>query len=367
MEELKLVLERRCGQRTNDHTLTKQLHFICGRAFGGARGRGWEHSVSLLAAKSDSGGAWIFTGEITYKKIDGRVRDSNVAQIIEFARSAGCHSQFKQYPWMITVGGEKAQGQEEEEANDLRDYAEIGTQRGHHFDHIYGREAHISIIHSAIMAAVHSDFRNRFHCVLFGEPGCGKTDILIAVGNMLGAEGEAFVKFDGTGTTEAGAREMLMRAPYVPPVILVEEIEKAEEKSTRWLLGVLDQRAEIRRTNFRVGHQARNVKMLCLATVNDIELFGKVHSGALASRFMNKIHCPRPDRVLLKKILEREVMKDGGRQEWIEPTLCLVHDTLKSNSPRDCISVCLCGRDALLSGKYQKYILATREPQKGIE
>ena len=181
---------------------------------------------------------------------------------------------------------------------------------------------------------------------------------------MLGIENRDFLKFDATSATDAGVRDILLKSTNIPPVLIVEEIEKTDEKSLRWLLGVLDHRAEIRKTNFRIGHQARNVKMICLATVNDMKLFEKVMCGALVSRFPNKIYCARPDRKLMKDILKRELAKVGGREEWIEPALTFCMDKLKITDPRAITPVCLCGRDKLLDGSYQKAIRATMKPEE---
>lgn len=197
---------------------------------------------------------------------------------------------------------------------------------------------------------------------------CGKTEVLLGMQKMLGEENDAYLKFDATSTTEAGASRLLLEAEHIPPILFVEEIEKANENSLRWLLGVLDQRAEIRRTNFRIGNQSRNVKMLCMATVNNMNLFRNVMSGALASRFPFQVFCPRPNRQLLEKILQREVAKVKGKKEWIEPALkfCCDDEIMLrafANDPRKVVPVCLCGKDDLLTGKYQESIKATMPPE----
>lgn len=246
--------------------------------------------------------------------------------------------------------------------SDIKDIGKISIEASDHYKDIYGRNNQIKIIRSAIIAGEESDWSNRFHCVLFGPPGCGKTDILTCTQKMLGRENEAYLKLDATSTTEAGAQKILLDSSHIPPVLIVEEIEKQDEKALRWLLGLLDHRAEIRKTNFHIGTKARNVKMLCLATVNDLGLFKKVMSGALASRFAHEIYCPRPNRAILQKILEREVAKSKGRPEWIEPTLKYCCDEKKIDDPRKILPVCLCGRDDLLDGSYQLSLAATEMP-----
>jgi hypothetical protein len=232
-----------------------------------------------------------------------------------------------------------------------------------YFAHIYDREAQIGIVAQAIRAAVQSGFQNRNHCVLFGPPACGKSEILLAFKNMLGAD--AVMTFDATSTTEAGARRELRELARIPPILIVEEIEKTDERSLRWLLGVLDTRGEIRGLNYRDAHFRRDVKLLCLATANDIGRFNEVMSGALASRFANKARCPRPTRPILERILQREVAKIAGNPAWIKPALDYCLDIEKSNDPRRAIAVCLCGQDKLLTGEYQRWLAATGEPRDG--
>jgi energy-coupling factor transporter ATP-binding protein EcfA2 len=391
-----VTLTRKVGQRTSDDIIKKQVDKLLGLALKGQRGKSWHHTVSRgLPPEQDAQGMWVFTRKVTFNKTKGHLAKAPAhwKQICEVLVRSGQSSSFKQYPWWITgsgaeelytklaiegkispitgggvsaIVGDKSEGEPsaKRKSGMLKDYANINTDLGPHFNHIFGRDDQISIIHSAIEAAKESAFHNRFHCVLQGPPGCGKSEILSAIGKMLGKENEAYLKLDATSTTEAGAIRILLEEPHIPPVLIMEEIEKTDEKSLRWLLGILDHRAEIRKTNFNIGHRARNVKMLCLATVNDIKLFRKVMSGALFSRFAHEIFCPRPDKATMQKILEREVAKVNGRLEWIEPTVKFCMDVLKINDPRKIVPICLCGRDKLLDGTYQLKVLNTMSKKK---
>jgi len=178
---------------------------------------------------------------------------------------------------------------------------------------------------------------------------------------MLGAD--AVLQFDATSTTEAGARRELRQLANIPPILVCEEIEKTDERSLRWLLGVLDTRGEIRGVNYRDASFQRDVKLLCLATVNDIKRFNEVMSGALSSRFANKIRCPQPSREVMERILQREVQKINGNPAWIKPALDYCLDIEKTNDPRRAIAVALCGQEKLLTGEYQQWLEATREEQ----
>ena len=183
-----------------------------------------------------------------------------------------------------------------------------------------------------------------------------------AMAKMLGTEKSNYLWFDATSSTQAGAIQALMSSPMIPPVLFVEEIEKTEESALRWLLGMLDKRGEIRRLNFRVGNQARNVRMICYATVNDEDRFKKAMSGALESRFSNKLYFDRPTPETMKQILAREVRKINGKTEWINPTIEFAYNILKVDDPRTIIPILKLGRDKLLTGEYQYAVIATLPP-----
>ncbi len=232
-----------------------------------------------------------------------------------------------------------------------------------HFSHLYERDAHINIIHDTIQIAIESEWKHRFHTLLYGPPGTAKTDITVSVKEMVGAD--SVLEFDATSTTSAGAIRNLEKRDLVPRIMLVEEIEKADENSLRWLLGVMDIRGNIRKLTYR-SRTAMEAKMLCIATVNDFDLFKRMMSGALASRFSHQLYCPRPGRALLGKILAREISQLDGDEAWIEPTL----DYLARHNitdPRKAMAICLTGRERLLNGEFQRQMDETMETSSPIE
>ena len=386
-KSFEITLARRVGQKTSAEIIRKQVLEIIRRGLSGGRNRGWSYSIARPGPPSKTKeGLWAFTRKVTFKKKSqlDKVEDQFkeiCRHMIKRAQGSG----FKQYPWLLKGSGVWGL---EELYNELADegkvapmantvvapksvvvksYGGISTKLENHFDHIYGRENQVRIIHSALVAATESNLTNRYHCVLEGPPGGGKSEILTAVGRILGKENVDYLKWDATSTTKAGAERILLESAFIPPVLMMEEIEKTDDNSVRWLLGILDHRAEIKKVNFNIGQRARNVKLLCLATVNDIELFKKVMSGALHSRFAHEIHCPRPDRLTMQKILEREVAKVSGKKAWIEHTLKFCMDEHHVDDPRKVIPICLCGRDDLLNGSYQQAILKTRKPKQESE
>lgn len=223
------------------------------------------------------------------------------------------------------------------------------------FAHLYGLDPHITRVFGALEAAIRSDWVHRFHGALVGPPGCGKSDVCASLKRALGEE--AVMEFDATATTAAGALLELKEREELPRVLVVEEIEKAAENSMQWLLSIMDLRGNIKKRTAR-GNIDRNTRMLVFATVNDFHGFEKVASGALASRFSNKIFFQRPGRDLLERILVREIESVGGDMRWIAPTLDFAEQR-KTTDPREVIALALCGRDGLLDGSYQRDVTAT--------
>jgi hypothetical protein len=226
------------------------------------------------------------------------------------------------------------------------------------FGHIYDRDSQIRIINSSLKAAQASGFEQRNHCLLWGKPGCAKTEALLGFEKMVGSHN--VTKLDATSTTKAGAENLLLELDVVPPILLIEELEKCNPLNLPWLLGVLDQRGEIIKTNARIGSQRKSAKCLCVATVNNLDELTRMMSGALASRFQHKIYFPRPNRTILEKILMREIIKVNGSETWIGPILDYVLNIEKVNDPRRAISL-LDGREKWLTNEYKDDLMAIRE------
>lgn len=224
-----------------------------------------------------------------------------------------------------------------------------------HFSHLYGLDSHITMVKRAVEAGLITNWSNRSHCVLVGPPGCGKSDLSQSLKRALGEE--AVMELDATSTTRAGAEKELTEREVLPRILIIEEIEKAEEKTMSFLLSLMDQRAEIRKTTARAS-VVRDTKCFVIATVNDQDLFRKLQAGALSSRFSNVIHFDRPSREQLAMILTREVQRIDGDLAWVQPTLDYCEDQ-GITDPRRVTTICLCGREMLLTGEYQKLLKDT--------
>lgn len=225
------------------------------------------------------------------------------------------------------------------------------------FTPLYGLESHVNIVHQSIRAAIKSDWRNRFHGVFIGDPGCGKSHLCSCIKDALGED--SVLEFDATSTTAAGAIRELTERDRLPRIMVVEEIEKALQETLSWMLSVLDLRGNITKTTFRARIQS-DARMLCFATVNNKALFESLNSGALASRFSNKLHFARPSWEMIARILAREIDEVGGKHTWIEPTIEYAR-IRNITDPRQLIAIALCGEDQLLTGRYQKQLDETSE------
>ena len=212
----------------------------------------------------------------------------------------------------------------------------------------YGIESQIRMVLSSLKSSIDSGGKRMTHCVLFGPPACGKTSVLNTLEEIVGKHN--VLKLDATTTTKAGVEKLFLNT-VIPPIIILEEVEKANEDWLRNWLSLLDERSEIR----KVSHKetiVKDIDILFFCTVNDSDKFNNLLDGALASRCKNKIYFPRPTEETIKKILFRDVQENGGKVEWVEPALLLAKE-LNVDDPRVIISF-LSGGDRLLDGSYQK-------------
>lgn len=344
-------------RRTREEKLRRQLDRIIERALSGRRKeRGWIISIAnspqwSIPINVNDEYAWLVELSISCnnakRTVESLQQDFDI--IIQFIGSAGAVN-----GWEITaIDGQAVNANKDERLPTPIGYTpvEIPVNWSENFEHIYARESQIEILISCLRAGIDSAFQNRFHCALIGDPACGKTETLKALKAVVGRD--AVLEYDATATTQAGAIKDLDSRDELPRILIVEEIEKTDPDSLRWLLSVMDHRAEIRKITAR-QQILRETRMLTLATVNDYPLFLKLMYGALASRFTYHLHFPRPDQALLRRILEREVERSHGKKVWIKPTLEYAEEN-EIYDPRRIVAICLCGKDQLLGQKeYQK-------------
>lgn len=379
-----LTFKRRLKQYRKDLSVTtRQIQEIAHKAVDSLfDGGSFTFEIGGIEEPQEDDDLWLYTRTIEFKSsIDSIDRERRKwAKIVSVMREACTSGNYKAAPWImdgdtLDIADEvlnEPVKDEPEVIMDPVDYSDLDLSglniNGPFFEGIYDRDAQLNVILSALRTAQLSNYNKRFHCLLYGPPGCGKTDMRERIGHALGRENSDYFVFDATNTTAAGAAKKFLSDPVLPPVMMIEEIEKAEGENLRWLLGILDQRAEIRKINAR-GNRYKKAKVLCIATANDMRKLKGLMGGALASRFANKIFCPRPTRDILAKILRREMKEiPGSKEEWIEEALKYCVDIPENqkryqNDPREIIPVCLCGADRLLDGSYQRDLDKIRPPK----
>jgi hypothetical protein len=231
---------------------------------------------------------------------------------------------------------------------------------------LYGVNPQIRILLSNIKRAKDTEGESRNHSVLFGHTGCGKSTALFALEKMFGSE--SVLKLDATSTTKAGLEKLFFsELTEIPPLVFMEEAEKADPEALKIWLGALDDRGEIRKINFRTN-QLRSIKVLFICSVNDKAAFDRMmgsngkQAGALSSRCVTQLYFPRPSEAILYQILEKEINEKGGRHEWILPAIEMAK-TINVTDPRVVRSF-LAGGDRLLSKQYQEdWLIIYKEAQ----
>ena len=401
MSSNRLEFTRQSERRTSDEKLRSGLEFIAQTAI--AKYSGWDFEIGTLAAwergqlwlnscpqyvrdamSKELHAQWHFSSWIEFRRTRPASTDperakeretSQLEEIVQRAAMTGHSQRFGTHPWITRL--ERTNGKtksaillgnqvedekkiEESEIDPVEDMEAVSLSTishikpGEYFNHLFGLDAQVRILLSAVQATADSGMENRFHSLLFGEPGTGKTDILRSTYKLLCDLNISCLSIDATSTTEAGMRKYLLDEDEIlPEVILIEEIEKAAH-SFKLLLGIMDERGTVSQMNAR-RTASRKVPALILANANDYGILQKMDAGALLSRFPNEIYCPRLNRETLARILKREIEKvKNGDVAWIEPTLAFGFDLMGINDPRQLKRICLCGKEKLLTGKYQE-------------
>lgn len=317
---------------------------------------------------SDPAAEWEYVHTLSIVN-DHPTRTPEVTELDGILRKIAAKSQQAAFGrWTVTeVDGEKYSPHVVTgEDDDTDEFGYVSVTLPDNFDdffsHLYGLDAQIMRVRRAIELGILTNWTERKNTVLYGPPGCGKSDITLSLKQALGEE--AVWSLDATAMTGAGVIKELAEREVLPRVLVVEEIEKANEEVLRFFLGMLDQRGEIRKTTAR-GNIQRDTKLFAVVTVNDITKFRKLMSGALSSRCRNEVAFDRPSRDVLTAILERDIKRMNGDLAWVEPALDFCEE-MKMYDVREVQTHCLCGREMLLTGEYQEMVRAT-SPKQDIE
>lgn len=233
-----------------------------------------------------------------------------------------------------------------------------------YFKGIFERDSHVRVVHSSVVNAVKTNFAERNHCLLWGEPAVAKSILFKRFKAMYeeGSDIERIAIIDSTSTSKAGIENWLLdraKDGILPEIICFDELEKCPEQNVQCLLQLMDDNCRISRVNSRIGRQQAEARPLIFGTCNNIEKLKTFASGALYSRFSIKLPCVRPGRDLMHKILVDNLLnrmnngEEGINLKWADVVIEYAFDKMKCSDPRT-IKGLLAGRDRLLDGSYQK-------------
>tara|TARA_Y100000034_G_C6910429_1_gene424491 strand:+ start:7831 stop:9039 length:1209 start_codon:yes stop_codon:yes gene_type:complete len=391
MHSFQVIMDRNTAQRMGDKVLKDQADYLITAAKRGRGKKNWSCKDTYSQGTSSLG--YRFSVKLTFDKVGGR-KDPEIAykdkdDILTRLIKAGQNAKFNKYPWKMrgneetpepSGGGPVVVTEDTEGTQTIGQYEEVtaasdivipeillsgsdeAVENHEVFKGIYGRSPHIRTAMAVLHAAFTTQMQRRHNILFWGYPGCAKSHIVNGIKAFLGPN--AVLELDSTSTTKPGIEKIFLSGLQtgVPPVVIMEEIEKTDENALRVWLSALDERREIRKLNFNVA-KVRKIDILCIATANDKVAFDKLFRasnqggrGALSSRFTKQVYIPRPDRAIMARILARDIKEFGGKEEWIEPCLDLA-DELKTNDPREVLGM-LVGEDRLLDKSYQADILS---------
>lgn len=248
-----------------------------------------------------------------------------------------------------------------------------------HFGNIYGRDAQIRLLHDSLSS--YADTLNRrsdgtpvarSHVLLKGRPAGCKTTIFERFKAWLeeGETVERFALLDGPTLSKAGLENWLIEraeAGTLPEVLCVEEVEKQNMDNLLTLLSLMSS-GYVSKLNARVNVRAA-ADCVVWATCNSEEALSTFRGGALYSRFTHKIHCPRPGREVIERVLADRVAASGGDPRWADEAARFAFEELPRlglpplADPRQVIGL-LDGRNRLLDGSFQRDLLCVMADER---
>lgn len=238
-------------------------------------------------------------------------------------------------------------------------FGPLNLNPGDLFDDLYGKQEALGVIMAALAVYNQTNGRNRYHSLFIGGPSAGKTEIANRLEEMLGTDN--VLRINSESASKAGMENAILEYPMqLPPVLIIEEIEKIGDPNTLlWMLPALDERRKIIKVTAKDGILTKPVPFICIGTCNNFGKLERMHSGAIASRFTNRLYIPDMDDDMRYKILLGKINKLSHYSEaWIEPAIKFCRES-GDMSMRRLESVLMCGQDKLLTGEYQNTLRAT--------
>mgnify|MGYP006316047409 CR=1 FL=1 len=270
-----ITLTRALQKRSSLDKIQKQIEFIVKTA----KDYRWKYEISI-SEPVQSNDKWIFKSVVVFTK-NGSFTPSvieNQKNCIEketsergastaFASNRWCVNNIEQEKQHIQILEVKEKKQEEENKSKTIHPTEVkkwkdlivpeellgpnsdeNLRQHDAWKNIYGVNPQIRVILSNIKRAQETEGESRNHAVLFGHAGCGKTSTMFALEKMFGQG--SVLKLDATSTTKAGLEKLFFgELDEVPPLVFMEEAEKADPEALKIWLGALDDRGEIRKIN----------------------------------------------------------------------------------------------------------------------
>jgi hypothetical protein len=233
-----------------------------------------------------------------------------------------------------------------------------------HFSKFINLNDQVSLLLDALKAAIESNFEDRCHTAVHGPPGCGKTEVLRTLCNLLGPRHSQF--FDATAMTKAGAEEFLLTTARIPSVIVLDELDKAPAETGKAWLQVASDHAEVNKTDARRGSRRRETRTLVIAAANDLQSMEKRLGEALCSRLLaHRIFFPQPARDDVIQIL-----KSVASNSTIDEAAVLkVMQHVEANEPdadlRRTIGLLKAGRNGWVSGDFAERLQRVNDQETG--
>jgi hypothetical protein len=366
-----LVIERISSNKLNDEKLKEQVDEITSAANKRQQSQGVKGRHTKVEGPEQRPDGYFYTFKVRLEKTKFR---SEVA-------AQKCLEHGKKF---VIRAAETRQWRVKGDVNEVKERAIAAAERGNfnvgpltdevkeeYFDGIYERDAHIRLIHRATMTAIKTNFEERSHVLLWGQPAAAKTILFKRLKSWYEADSngvERVAMVNSTTISKAGLETWLLenaKDGLLPEIICFDEIEKFNMDNLQCLLSIMDDQAKISRTNARIGKVEANAKVMVWATCNDIQKLKDFNRGALFSRFNKRYQCVRPSRELMmeimcKKLEKREEQGCNVDFAWAKAAVDYAFDKMKTNDPRTIIGL-LDGEDALLDGSYFKDIEAIED------
>lgn len=403
MPTLNVTLHRKLSKQVNRDTIKQQIDYIAKRAVSGDRSQ-WSCKKFTVPAPKNHAGAWLYEVELKFerpsrKRIGIQNLPGKVAKLLEVVKESGANTKFNPSPWYVVkhtsdvailnpVGITSAPADPNAPMNvgDVVNFSKALTlddieipevlingtdeeiEAHPAFEGIYDRAAHIRVMFSSIKTMKDTKGMRRNHVILHGLPACAKSSLFMGMQKVLPVG--SYLKLNANSTTRAGIEEIFLgklKVTGVPPIIFNEELEKTLEAILTTWLSILDERAEVRKLNFRTSDQTE-ARVLCFATANDKLLFDRLmggrpgHPGAISSRFTKSLYVPRPSWNVMEKILLRDIKRYGGKEDWAPKCIDIAKE-MGTNDPRTVLSY-LDGGDRLMDGSYKADLLRIGELEK---